>query len=60
MKIDAEKLLRLIEEELAITHGPCIETRFCIGRKGKNQIQIVVTNDKDSFCSELKELRCIS
>lgn len=61
MKLDHEKLLKLIEEEIFVVkyHG-FSASKFSIGRHKGIDIQIVVTRDKEDFCDKPKKQQCLS
>lgn len=61
MKLDHEKLLKLIEEEmLVVKYQGFSSSKFSIGRQKGIDIQLVVTRDKDEFCDKSKKLQCLS
>lgn len=60
IKIDAEKLAKLIAEEIPNTTGCCVTTGMCIGKIRGKQIQIVIQADRDEFMCEKAEFTCIS
>lgn len=60
IKIDAEKLAKLIAEEVPHTTGCCVTTGMCIGKIRGKQIQIVIQADLDEFMAEKPEFTCVS
>lgn len=60
IKIDVEKLTKIIETELVETGGACVRTDVCIGEIDGKQIHISIIADEDDFDDSGTKWHCIT